>query len=261
MIAAVVMAGGSRGADELLQQLGAEAKSLIKIRDREMVRYVVDALIGSGRVERLVIVGLQPDTIPGLVPVGFPAEFVEDQGDMIANAVAGLSRLIDQERVLVSSADIPLLTGEVVQQFLDECARSGADVCYPVVERSVMEARFPGSGRSYRPLRDGHFAGGDLCLVNPRVALTNLEMAAQLASARKSAWKIVRLFGPKIILKFLTRRLTIADAERKGDEVFHCRCKAIICRYPEIGMDVDKLHQFHMVEETLIGRKSQGARI
>ncbi len=256
MVAAIVLAGGSPATDELLRILRVGAKSLLKIGDKEMVRYVVDALLGSGRVERLIIFGLEPDSLPGLVPAGFPVEFIPNQPDVVAGVLIALERLADEKRVLICSADIPLLTSEAVVDFLDRCERLDIDVGYPIVERSVMEARFPGSGRSYRALRDGSFAGGDMFWVNPRLAMANRDMASQLVAARKSGFRVVRMFGLKMILRYLTRRLTIAEAEKKAARIFNCRCKAIISQYPEIGMDVDKLHQYQMVRAVLEGARA-----
>jgi molybdopterin-guanine dinucleotide biosynthesis protein A len=182
MFTAVILAGGAPAQDKLLQEKGVEAKSLLKIDNREMVRYIVDALLGSGRVNRLLFVGLPPDRLPGLVPADIPADYVPNQGDVASSVLAGLEKLAKEKLALICSADIPLLTSAAVNDFLDQCARIEADAYYPIVERSVMEARFPGCGRSYRVVRDGYFCGGDLFLVSPRVALANRQAVMQLTA-------------------------------------------------------------------------------
>lgn len=253
MVAAIVMAGGSPSSDKLLQSYGVEAKSLLKIHDKEMIRYVVNALVSSGRIDRLVLLGLQPNQVPHLVPDGIRVEYIINNQPLVDNVLMVLGQMVEEKQVVISTSDIPLITGESVAGFLDECARTEADAYYPIIERSVMEKRFPRSGRSYRMLRDGYFAGGDLFLVRPKVVLEYRERISQLTSARKSAVRIALLFGPKIILKYLFRRLTLAEAEETAWRVFHCRCKAVITRYPELGMDVDKLNQFLMVRDMLEG--------
>jgi hypothetical protein len=150
-----------------------------------------------------------------------------------------------------------MVTSAAVNDFLDQCARVEADAYYPVVERSVMEARYPGCGRSYRVLRDGHFCGGDMFLVSPRVALANRQAVINLTAARKSAFQIVRLFGPQMIIGYILHRVSIADAEKVANRAFNCRCKTIISNHPEIAMDVDKLYQFEMVRAMMEGTQGQ----
>jgi hypothetical protein len=120
-----------------------------------------------------------------------------------------------------------------------------------------MEARYPGCGRSYRVLRDGYFCGGDMFLVSPRVALANRQAVINLTAARKSAFQIVRLFGPQMIIGYILHRVSIADAEKVANRAFNCRCKTIISNHPEIAMDVDKLYQFEMVRAMMEGTQGQ----
>ena len=63
----------------------------------------------------------------------------------------------------------------------------------------------------------------------------------------KSALRTARAMGLGLIVRFLLRRLTIEYAENKARELFRCSCKAIISPFPEIGMDVDKVHQYRLV--------------
>jgi len=256
MIGAVVLAGGPvNGPDPLAIQAGVTKKSLINIAGREMVRYVVEALSGSRRVGPIVMVGLSSQEVPGLEKV---AAWVPDRGELLDNVLAGLRRLGEiapsSKWALISSADIPLLSTEAVEHFLDSCLAHEADLYYSIVERTVMDSRFPGAGRSYVRLADGSFAGGDLYLVRRTVNM-DLGLIRSLLGARKDALRMARQLGPVFILKFLLRRLTVAEAEQRASRALRCRGKAIITPYAEIGMDVDKPHQLEIVRAVL---ESQG---
>ena len=246
MISALITAGSSNS-DPLQQALGSSSKALIEIGGKPMIRHVVDALVGTGQLGRLVIVGL-PDALPDLVPSPIVAEFLPDHHSLAANTLAGVNRLRDERRIILCAADIPLITSEIVSGFLGECAPLDADVYYPVVERAIMEERFPGSGRSYVRLHGGQFAGGDLAVLNPHVVAENRELLAKLTQARKNAWDLVQEFGISLIVRFLTRTLSLAQVERKASQVLNCRCRAIQTRYAEIGMDADKMPQFRMIQ-------------
>jgi hypothetical protein len=184
---------------------------------------------------------------------------------MFDNIVAGVDHLLagtdafpGQEDpatapILVASADIPLLTTEMVDYFIDACLPVDADVYYSVVERSVMEGRFPGAGRTFVRLGDGSFAGGDLLMLRPSVIRTNRQLFRELSASRKSPWQMIRLLGLGMIVRFLTRSLTVAQAEQKASQILGCRGKAIISPFAELGMDVDKPHQLDMVCRLLGG--------
>jgi GTP:adenosylcobinamide-phosphate guanylyltransferase len=257
-IDAVVLAGGDPDkADPLLEYAQARKKPLIKIAGKEMVRYVVEAIAGSSRIGRIFAVGLSPEDG---VEFTTPVEYVEAAGNMVDNLVAGIERVMevdpDVERVLTSSADIPLLTTEMVDYFIDTCLETDHDLYYTIVEKSTMEARFPGSGRSFVPLRDGSFAGGDINMAKVSALQANLPLARQVMEARKNVWQQVRLLGFGTLIKFAFRRLTIADAEQVAGRALGCQGRAIITPYPEMGMDVDKPHQLDMARAILEGRSA-----
>lgn len=255
IVDAVILAGGaSEKGDPLLEYAQARKKPLITIAGKEMIRYVVEAIAGSSRIGRIFIVGLSPDDG---VEFAAPVEYVEALGSMLDNLVAGIVRVAevdpDVERVVTSSADIPLLTTEMVDYFIDTCLETDHDVYYTIVEKSTMEDRFPGSRRSFVPLHDGSFAGGDINMAKVSAIQANLHLARQISEARKNVWQQVRLLGFGTLIKFAFRRLTIADAERVAGRALGLRGRAIVTRYPEMGMDVDKPHQLDIVRAILEG--------
>jgi len=252
----VILAGGVLDeADPLSEHAQVQKKPLIKIAGKEMVRYVAEAAAGSSRVERTFVVGLSPEDG---VEFAVPVEYVEATGDTLDSVVAGMERVMEVdpgvERVVVISADIPLLTTEMVDYFIDTCLETDHDLYYTVVEKSAIEARFPGSGRSFVPLRGGSFAGGDINMVKVSALQADLSLARQAMGFRKNVWQQVRLLGFGTLIRFAFRRLSIADAERVASRALGCRGRAIITLYPEMGMDVDKPHQLDIVRAILEGK-------
>ena len=252
---AVILAGGVLDeADPLSEYTQAAKKSLIKIAGKEMVRYVAEAAAGSSRIGRTFVVGLSPEDG---VEFATPVEYVDATGYMLDSIVAGMERVMEVdpgvERVVIISADIPLLTTEMVDYFIDTCLETDHDLYYTVVEKSTMEARFPGSGRGFVSLHGGSFAGGDINMVKVSVLQANLPLVRQAMGFRKNVWQQIRLLGFGTLIKFASRRLTIADVERVASKALGCRGRAIITLYPEMGMDVDKPHQLDIVRAILEG--------
>ena len=149
---AVVSAGWSPKEDDpLAEYTQGKAKALIPIANKPMIAHIVDALVNSTTVKHIIIVALDPDTE---VQFPVPIEYVSDAGSILANAEAGLqyaaNRYPDVDAVLLCTSDIPTITGPIVDALVEECLRTDHDLYYTVIERSVMEKRFPGSHRSYR---------------------------------------------------------------------------------------------------------------
>jgi hypothetical protein len=223
-----------------------------------MVRWVVDALQGSGRIGTIVLVGLGPED--GVAFTG-SVVFQAGGGTLLDNMLSGLDRIVqlapEAERAVLCAADVPLLTPEVVRYFVDECLATDHDLYYSIVEESVMEAQFPGSGRTFLRLKEGRFTGGDLYMLRIAAARANVGLARQIMEERKNYWRQARLIGLGPLVKLALHRLTLADAERVAGRALKLRGRAVVSRYAALGMDADKPHQLVMVEEVLRSRESR----
>jgi len=257
VVAAVILAGRSPAEDDPLAgySLG-RPKGLIPIVGRPMICYVMEALAGSRYIRHIVVVGLDPADCP---PLPAQVEHLPDQGGMLANAEGGLrhaaSLLPDVDGVLVASADLPLLTPAIVDDFVEACLETDHDLYYSVVERSVMEGRFPASRRTYLRLAEGQFAGGDLLIVRPGVVTANRELWERLASARKSPIRQARMLGGVWPLaRLLAGRISLPEAERRASRALNLRGRVMVCAHPELGMDVDKPYQLEIARNELEAR-------
>jgi len=255
-VAAVVTAGWSPSDDDpLAEYTQGRPKALIPIAGKPMIAYVVDALAGSRYIQHIIIVALDP---AAEVRFPVPVEYVPDAGGLLANAEAGLQYALDYypdlDAILLSSSDVPTITPAIVDAFIEECLHTDHDLYYSIVERPVMEARFPEARRSYIHLREGDFAGGDLLLIRPSITLSQRDLWQSLAGARKNALQQARMIGLWPLLKLITRRLSLAEAERRGGKALNVRGRGVPFPYAEIGMDVDKPFQLEIVRAELEAR-------
>lgn len=249
-----LIAGGMVRVGHPLYELAPEQpKSLIDLAGRPMAQWVVDALTGAAQVERIVVLGLGPED--GLSSPKI-AGYVPDQGSMLDNGLAGVTwlrqrRVESPRHVLVCCADIPLLTSAMVEAFVMQCADPTQDVYYSVVSRTVMEQRFPGSGRSYLHFLEGDIAGGDLHIIAPQVAETHADLLAALVHGRKSAFREVRRLGAGFFAKFAARRLSFAEGEQQIAKKWGLRVRIFLNEHAEVAMDVDKPHQLELCQREL----------
>jgi GTP:adenosylcobinamide-phosphate guanylyltransferase len=260
MLDAVIMAGGdpASDADLLAYAGGAPNKALIELGGKTFLERIVTAMQESGRVRRIVIVGLAPEHQRDL---GTDIIFLPDTGSMYGNGCSGVEYLKStgevSEQILASSSDIPLLTPQVVSGVIDLCLPHDADFCYNIIEQSVMERAFPGSGRTFVPIEGKRYAGGDLNVVRKTVLDTNQDKINEIIGERKSFWKQVRSIGLDTLLLFLIGRLTITRIERRVQKVLGFSGKAIICPYAQVAMDVDKPHHLDVVRAAFSGHAQE----
>jgi CTP:molybdopterin cytidylyltransferase MocA len=253
----VILAGHSPQEDDpLAAYTQGHSKALIPIAGRPMIAYVVDALERSRYIRQIVVIGLPPEEHDLLPPA---IDHLPDQGSLFANAQAGvryaLSLPAATDGVLVSGSDVPLITAEIVDRFIDTCLETDDDFYYGIIERSVMEGRFPASHRTYVRLLDGEFAGGDVSLVRSDI-MADPALWERVAAARKSPLKQARLvggIGP--LFKLLLHRLSLAEAERIAERAFNIRGRVIVCADAELGMDIDKPFQLEIARAELEARQ------
>lgn len=253
---AVVTAGGIPQPDELLYPFTqGEPKAMLDIGGKPMVQWVLDALSGAKQVENVVLIGL---TAKSGVTCSKPLAYLPNQGGMIANIVMGIKKVLKinpaSSRVLLVSSDIPGITAEIVDWEVDTTLQTDVDLCYNLVKREVMEARYPGSRRTYTKLKDIEVCGGDMNVVHTSVVNANQEIWEKLIASRKNPIKQAAIMGIDTLLLVLLRMISLDDAVQRVTARLHMTGKAIICPYAEIGMDVDKPNQLEMVRADLANR-------
>lgn len=244
----IVLAGAKNdGALRAVSESPYEAG--ISVGGRSLLDYVVDSLRKVRAIERMVVVGplesLSPDlrtAVWRIVPPG---------GQMVENLRRGLAALAARDKVLVATADIPLITPEAIEDFLARCREREADVYYPIVERGPLEARFPGAKRTYATLREGTFTGGNLILLAPEIVERHQAMIELAVALRKKPFQMARLLGLVCLLKLLLGRLSISEIEDRVEKGLHFKGAAVITPYAEIGIDVDKPSDLALVRKVL----------
>ncbi|HSL92983.1 MAG TPA: nucleotidyltransferase family protein [Bacillota bacterium] len=235
---AIILAGGGAEVDAFAQQHGAANKALININGRPMFEYIFSAITASSRIKDVVIVGPVDDFASYARP---GVTVLADSGDITDNCLVGIRSLPkDGRRVVLLTSDIPLVTAEILDTYLDQVSAIEGDLLYPLISQETNEARFPGMKRTYAKLRDGVFTGGNIMVIDPIIAEPIAAVVKRLVAKRKNVLAMGAVAGPFTMLRLATGRLTIAQAERRISQILRCRAVVVRCAFAEIGTDVDK---------------------
>jgi len=250
---AIVLAGGQKTGllDDPTQPIN---EALLPIGQKYMSEYVVEALRNSANIKGIIVAGPIQE-ITNIFGQQKDVTLVKSGATTIQTLLNALAVIPPEfsHRVLVVTADIPLLTTEAVDDFMEICRDKEGELFYPIVSKEANEEKYPGVRRTYVNLKEGIFTGGNLVLLDPRVAKKCANVAEELVRLRKSPISLAFYIGWGILLRYVLGILSIRDAEEKVSQLLGIRGTGIISAYPEIGIDVDKQSDFLLVKEKLVG--------
>lgn len=231
---AVVLAGG----DGAVIDPTCRFKGLVPIGGKPMVAWVVEAMRASRFIAEIAVV------VPTAEELGAWADTVDklvvSDGSFIENVLAGVDSFRVDRPVLVATGDLPALTPEALDDFVERSLATGADFTYPLVRKADMLAQFPGSERTFVRLKDGPVTGGNMMLINPSLTHRNRTIGQRLFETRKSAAQMARVIGFRFVFKLAIGRLEVHEVESKLEELLGGPSSAIYTSHASIGADVDK---------------------
>lgn len=247
MIDVVVLAGGY--GLRMGKTYSDVPKPLLEINGRPMLEYVLKVLRSSRMINRIVVISAEPlsENLKKMVDItGAP-------GLEIDSSIAEALKLIgDVPAVLLVSADIPLLTREGLEDFLNRCYRYNPDLAMPAVSKELSELKFPGAKRHYAMTKDGTFTLGNLCYIKPsklsRDAYTLIGLAA---GRRKSVTRLAQLMGWWTLIMYLCGQLGIEDIETRCSAKLGLEARVIVSQYPELAFDIDSPEHLEYVRRLL----------
>ena len=257
----VVVLGGGDPGDPFAAAHGVSVKPLVELAGQAMALYVLKALRACPEVGRIAYVGPVPPGGEDLIDLR-----VTDHGTLIGNLEVGVAALQSSqskdsrgsgstdppERVMVITADIPLITARMISDVLQ--AAPDAGLVYPVVRRQACEAAYPGVKRTYAHLKDGVFTGGNLFLLDASLVDLFLPRLRQILAARKQPLKLAALIGPVVLLRMVTGQLSIKQLEERVSSILGVRARALVTPHAAIGTDIDKNEDLELARQVLESR-------
>jgi GTP:adenosylcobinamide-phosphate guanylyltransferase len=239
MVNAVVLAGDS----------GQEgrSKALIKIASKNMVEYIIESLRKSGCVSNIYIVG--DDHIKK--EVGHLVDgFIKSGQGIMDNIRRSIEHIGDYKTpCIICTSDIPMVKGEAIRDFVENCQNKAIDVGYPIIDKRLNDEKYPDVKRTYVKMKEGTYTGGNIVYFNPNIVDRCTRKAEKLVEYRKNPLKMGRVLGFTFLLRLAMGMLSIPAVEKKIKQMFNVKGTAIITDYPEIGNDVDKPSDIEFVNK------------
>lgn len=243
----LLLAGRRSGSDPLLQEAGSpESKALIDLNGRRMIDWVMSALATSGVARDVVVSGLGPHDCPANARPG--ASGLGPASAIVANEDLGAP-------LLVTTCDHPLLTGEIIRDFIARADATDADLVVGFATRSTIEKSFEGMRRTYLMLGGEGYSGCNLFLIRRPAGYEAIRFWSAVEAHRKSPRKLAFLIGPGLMLRYLFRSfMTIDGLMAYASKRTGVKIAAAVLPFAEAAVDVDKPADLDFARQVILSR-------
>lgn len=252
----IILLAGDRGADDPLSgALGVKRKALLPINSKPMVSYVLNSLLASERIGDIHIVANDCGDIENAEGLAEFKDrdtiFFKEGKSSPATSIAALLEQGIKYPILVVTADSPLLTPEILDEFLSQAEAKGGDISVGFAREVDLEAKYPAGKRTYLRFKGGGYSGCNLFVLKNEKALVAVKFWQGIEKNRKKAFVIISAFGYWNLILILLRRLDVFGAFERVSKMIRLIVKPIIIGTPEAAIDVDRMEHVAIVEKIL----------
>lgn len=235
---AVITAGG-RITGDYAREAGTAVKALVRVRGTTMLDRIVDALRGVGAT-RIAVVGGEEVRAACSGRVELVVDEARSGAENLVRALRAWSD--DGDPLVYATSDMPYVDARTVAAFL---ARVPAGhVALPLTDFHVFDARFPGAPPCGITLGGERVVNGDVFYVPAGLAAKLGAIASRFFDARKNPWQMARLVSPRILVRFLFRRLGIGHIEAHAHRLLGVPALAVRGCAPELAFDADTVEDY-----------------
>ncbi len=250
----LILAGQRPGVDPLAAHFGQQWKALVPLHGEAMLTYVIKTLRESPDIARIIVLTQDADVLAPAIHAAGGVDSVLLSQSSISASIAAVAGSADAPwPLLVTTADHPLLTPDMVAQFLRDA--NGADLAVGMVEKLKMVSAFPDNQRTWLKFSDGHWSGANLFALSSARVMPALQLWAQAEQDRKKPWKLFRHFGIGLMIRALTRSIGLADALAQAGRRLGLAAKLVAMDDPVAAIDVDKPADHALADEILRQRQ------
>jgi CTP:molybdopterin cytidylyltransferase MocA len=256
VVTAMLVAGKRPGIDPLAAHFGQDYKVLIPVANEPMLSRVARTLVEHPQIATLLILAQEaaplvasPQTI--WLQTHPKIRFVTGSNS-VSQAVAQALRQQDNPYpLLLTTADHPLLTSEILGYFIKNLLEGAADLSVGVVERKTLLAQFPNNKRTWLKFRDGAYTSANLFGFTSARVHAALQLWQRIEQERKKGWTLIGAFGPWILFGAALRLLSLAQALGFAGDKLGLKAQAVVLPFARAGIDVDKVSDHSLAEALL----------
>jgi GTP:adenosylcobinamide-phosphate guanylyltransferase len=265
----VVLLAGDRGPDDpLCQAAGVPAKALVPVGGRPVLARVLDTLDALPTGGTRIVSG---PAAPALTHAPELARRLHASGwrwlapaeSPAASALAAVREAPADASLLLTTGDHALLTPTILDRFwrgaLALRDTDQADLAVGFVPLDIVRARFPGARRTALRFRDAEVCTCNLFALLQPPAAEVIRLWRRVERDRKQPWRLVRMLGPWVLVRFLLGRVTLTEALDRLGRIAGARIRPVLLDVPEAAVDVDSVADWTLVQAVIAERDEERA--
>lgn len=257
---ALVLAADRQPGDPVAATAGVPCKSLTPIGGIPMILRVINALDTSEAIEAINLCGPpqsilnQAGDLQKLIASG-KVKWYANQATPSTSTYHVLQGLPDEVPVLLTTADHALLGAHIVDHFCRHAKRTDCDMVIGIARHEEVAKAYPQTRRTATRLADGAYCGCNLfAFLTPRARLA-ADFWRQVESQRKKPLRVIRALGWMAVLRYLTGRLSLAEALDRISHRLGFKAGAVVLPFAEAAVDVDSVSDLQLVEKIIADKK------
>jgi len=250
---AIVLAGDRTKQDSLINHSKAPCKALIDIDGIPMVRRVLNALQQSSAVSKILLAGPEAGevAIDKLLSELIASEEIswrDPEVSPAASAYNSMQSLASDTPVLLTTADHPLLTREIVDAFCRQSLADDIDVTVGLAPHALITEAYPGIKKTALRFSDGEFCGCNLYAFLTPEGRQVARFWRKIEQHRKKPRVLIGLLGWWTLLRYRLGMLPLDEALAKLGKRLGLRLRAVILPYANAAIDVDSIADLALVD-------------
>jgi molybdopterin-guanine dinucleotide biosynthesis protein A len=258
LFTAVILAGERGPGDPLVKASGACCKAMIEIDGTPMILRVLQALEQATRVHARLISGPEKDrlaTAPVLEnlvasqAIGWCAPAPTPS----TSAYEAMQSIPAEQPVLVTTADHPLLTAAIIDEFCGRSLDRDIDIAVGLAPHELVREAWPEMRKTVLHFRDGDYCGTNLFAFLTVRGRQLADFWRRVESERKNPLRIIRILGWGAVIRYLLGRLTLENALELLSRRLDLRIGAVILEQADAAVDIDSIADHEIVQNKLTG--------
>lgn len=252
---AVVLAGGLN-TRELYPGYQPGYKAALEMGGKRLIDRVLEALKSAASIEQVGLVRPPDLQVEGDYP------WTPSGESYLESLRAGLALFPEEERVVIVTADLPLVTGAILDDVVERCAATPTRYAESLHLALVPAERFTGVFarclKNMNRFRDVALCHGNVALVSPALLRNRraMDRVDAIYAARLSPIRSALAIGPVLGLAYVLgvhffHLLTLDCFAKMLSRRFGIGMVPVLVPHPEVAVDIDEPADWDIAKEIL----------
>jgi len=263
---ALVLAGNRGGNDTIASLTGVSHKAMAPINGVPMLVRLWRCLSACPAIDKIYVCIDGAELLTGIGELAAALQsgrltIVPPAASPAASVASALSEIGLERPLLVTTADHPLLTAEMIHHFLQVAAEETEerDFVVALAEIEMIRSAYPDAIRTGYKLGRKSYSGCNLFLARRPAATRLAAFWRRMERFRKKPWRLILAVGPFALLRFGCGWLNLDAAVRHLSRKTGVKIGVVEMPFAEAAIDVDKPADYALVTSILQQREGDQA--